>query len=158
RALAAEAEKADADAVTAEMVHNAEWVAGIKLSDDERKRVAASMTGALRDFAAMHKAPVGNDVPPALHFIPEAAPPAAGRGKGEPTKPKADEKKPDKDEDLAFLPLARLAELVRTRQVTSTELTRLYLARLKEYDPALLCVVTLTEELALEQAAAADRD
>ena len=51
-----------------------------------------------------------------------------------------------------------LAALVRTRRVTSLELTRLYLARLRRYDPMLQCVVTYTEELALKQAERADRE
>jgi len=42
--------------------------------------------------------------------------------------------------------------------VSSVELTRLYLARLRQYDPALHCVITYTEELALRQAAQADRE
>jgi Asp-tRNA(Asn)/Glu-tRNA(Gln) amidotransferase A subunit family amidase len=161
RALAAESEKAEfPSTVTVEMVKNAEWVAGIRLDDSERKGVATSMTQVLRDFAAMHKLPVGNDVAPALHFIADTGrPPAAnGRGKVEPIRQKDEVTKPVKDEDLAFLPLTKLAELVRTKQVSSTELTKLYLARLKEYDPALLCVVTLTDELALKQAAAADKE
>src|SRR5262249_27512190 len=66
-------------------------------------------------------------------------------------------KKPEKD-DLAFLPLTALAELVRLKQITSVELTKVYLARLKKYDPALLCVVSLTVELAIKQAEAADKD
>jgi Asp-tRNA(Asn)/Glu-tRNA(Gln) amidotransferase A subunit family amidase len=48
--------------------------------------------------------------------------------------------------------------LVRTRKVSSAELTELYLDRLKRYDPALKCVVSLTEELARKQAAAADKE
>ena len=51
-----------------------------------------------------------------------------------------------------------LAALVRTRRVTSLELTRLYLARLRRYDPVLRCVVTYTEELALKQAERADQE
>src|SRR5205814_8430370 len=40
----------------------------------------------------------------------------------------------------------------------SVELTKLYLARLREYDPVLRCVVTLTEKTALRQAELADRE
>ena len=54
--------------------------------------------------------------------------------------------------------MTSLAALVRTRQVSSVELTKLYLERLKKFDPALHCVVTLTEELALKQAEQADRE
>src|SRR6185503_11758001 len=52
----------------------------------------------------------------------------------------------------------QLAELIRTRRISSTELTKMYLDRLKRYGLKLLCVVTLTEELALKQAAAADAE
>lgn len=61
-------------------------------------------------------------------------------------------------EDLAFAPVTELAQLIRARKVTSTELIRMYLARLKKYGPHLECVVTLTEELALAQAARADEE
>ncbi|HUG90853.1 MAG TPA: amidase, partial [Planctomycetaceae bacterium] len=59
---------------------------------------------------------------------------------------------------LAFLPVTELAALVRTRQVSSLELTKLYLERLEKYDPVLKCVVTLTADLAIEQAKHADRE
>ncbi|MFQ5876408.1 MAG: amidase [Acidobacteriota bacterium] len=61
-------------------------------------------------------------------------------------------------DDLAFLPVTRLAALIKSRRITSVELTRMYLDRLKRLDPQLKCVITLTEELALEQAARADRE
>jgi len=61
-------------------------------------------------------------------------------------------------EDLAFLPVTQLSELVRRRRVTSLELTQMYLARLKRYDPVLRCVITLTEDRAFEQAHAADAE
>ncbi len=60
--------------------------------------------------------------------------------------------------DLAFYSVSDLGELIRTRQVTSLELTTFYLERLKRYDPQLFCVVTLTEDLALDQAARADAE
>ena len=66
--------------------------------------------------------------------------------------------RPAKSEDLAFLPVTELAALVRTRKVSSVELTNLYLERLRRYDPALRCVVSLTEEVALKQAERADRE
>jgi len=66
--------------------------------------------------------------------------------------------KPKTDEDLAFLPLTHLARLIEKRVIKSLDLTKLYLERLKKYDPILHCVVTLTEELALKQAAQADAE
>ncbi|MBM3297359.1 MAG: amidase, partial [Candidatus Aminicenantes bacterium] len=54
--------------------------------------------------------------------------------------------------------VTKLAALLRARKITSTELTQLYLDRLKTYGPRLECVITLTEELALEQARRADAE
>ncbi len=65
---------------------------------------------------------------------------------------------PGRDEDLAFLPAHRLAALLRGRQITSTHLTELYLARLKRLNPTLNCVVTLLEAPAIAEAARADAE
>jgi Asp-tRNA(Asn)/Glu-tRNA(Gln) amidotransferase A subunit family amidase len=59
---------------------------------------------------------------------------------------------------LAFASVGELAELIRTRKITSTQLTKMYLERLKKYGPKLECVVSLTEELALKQAQRADQE
>ena len=61
-------------------------------------------------------------------------------------------------DDLAFEPVTVLSALIRRRRVTSTDLTKMYLARLEKYGETLHCVVTLTADLALAQAAKADRD
>src|SRR3989440_3493330 len=61
-------------------------------------------------------------------------------------------------EILAFASVRQLAELVRTKKVSSVALTQMYLARLKKYDSVLKCVVTLTEERALAQAKKADEE
>src|SRR5207244_5187122 len=61
-------------------------------------------------------------------------------------------------EDLAFATVPQLAELIRAKKVSSVELTKMYLSRLKRYGPKLLCVVTLTEDLAMKQAQDADNE
>ncbi len=61
-------------------------------------------------------------------------------------------------EDLAFAPVTVLAPLIESRKISSTDLTSMYLGRLKRYGDQLHCVVTLTEELARAQAAAADTE
>lgn len=159
RAAVAAAAAQPEGGVTPEMVKNAEWVAGVTLTEAERKAVAGALTRTLQNVASFHKLDIGYSTPPAVRF--DATPgeaPAGGRGKVELGVPAAAPAKPAADDDLAFLPLTALAELVRLKQISSVELTKVYLARLKKYDPALLCVVSLTEELALKQAAAADKD
>ena len=65
---------------------------------------------------------------------------------------------PTKDEDIAFAPLTSLSRWIESRALTSERLTNLYLERLKRFDPQLKCVITLTPELALEQARRADAE
>ncbi|MBM3978910.1 MAG: amidase [Planctomycetes bacterium] len=157
--VAAGAAQPKGAAITEEMVKGAEWVAGIELTAEQRRAVAGTMTRTLQTVASLHKLDIGYAVAPVAHFDP--APwdaPSGGRGKVDWRPKPAAAVRPDKDDDLAFLPLTQLAKLIEQRQITSVELTKVYLARLKKYDPALLCVVSLTEELALKQAADADKD
>jgi Asp-tRNA(Asn)/Glu-tRNA(Gln) amidotransferase A subunit family amidase len=65
---------------------------------------------------------------------------------------------PSKDADIAFAPVTNLSHWIETHQLTSERLTQIYLSRLKKFDPKLRCVITLTPELALEQARKADQE
>lgn len=157
RALIAQAEKTKQ--VTPDMIEEAEWIAGIELTEDQRRITASSMNSQLRAFKAMREVKLDNGVSPAMVFQPETQPTTATKSE-EVIKPiKQDVPKKPKDEDeLAFLTVTELSALVRTKKISSVELTKLYLKRLKKYDPTLLCVVNYTEELALKQAAQADRE
>ncbi len=156
RAVAAQAEKAPA--VTPEMIEQAEWVAGLKLSPDDRKAVAAVVNSAQRGFRALREVKLDNGVPFPLAFNPA---PWLAPGERTGSVEMADNfapRKPASEDDLAFLPVHELAALLRTRAVSSMELTKLYLKRLGKYDPVLRCVVSLTEKTALAQADLADRE
>lgn len=63
---------------------------------------------------------------------------------------------PDNIEKLCYYSVAELAQLVKTKKVSSVALTKMYIERLKRYDPELHCVITLLEESALKQAQQAD--
>ena len=65
---------------------------------------------------------------------------------------------PTDEASIAFAPVTHLSHWMRTGQITSERLTKIYLSRLKLYDLRLRCVITLTEERALERARAADRE
>ncbi|WP_339815139.1 amidase [uncultured Imperialibacter sp.] len=62
------------------------------------------------------------------------------------------------EEELAFLNVEQLAALIKAKKVSSVELTQLFLSRIKQYDPTLLAVITVTEELALAQARKMDEE
>jgi Asp-tRNA(Asn)/Glu-tRNA(Gln) amidotransferase A subunit family amidase len=67
-------------------------------------------------------------------------------------------KVPTDPNEIAFLPAHRLSALIKARHITSTQLTRIYLDRIKRLDPTLLCAVTIMEEQAMAEAAKADAD
>ena len=70
----------------------------------------------------------------------------------------ADADVPSRDDDIAFAPLAKLSRWIEHRKITSQRLAQIYLDRLRKYDPKLRCVITLTPELAMEQAKQADAE
>jgi Asp-tRNA(Asn)/Glu-tRNA(Gln) amidotransferase A subunit family amidase len=145
--------------ITKEMLTDAEKVAGVEFSDEERELMLQGLNRNLASFESLRTLDVANDVPPALYFKP--VPPGARvdvpQRQARRTKVIVDRVPEDLDQ-LAFWPLTHLAALVETRRVTSLQLTRMYLERLKTYGPKLECVITLTEELALQQARRADEE
>lgn len=149
----------ESGALTSDVLAQAERVAGLEFSPEHRELMLKGVNDQHRAFAALREVPLPNQVAPALRFATVDVPPAAVAGLA------ADREalltpveRPDRDEDLAFLPVVALAYLVRTRQVSSLELTRLALDRLRRYNTHLHCVVTLTEDRALRQAQMADQE
>ena len=109
-------------------------------------------------FEAIRAVALPNDVAPAILFQP--LPPARAVPDRPPrfAAPATGVRRPANLEDVAFWPVSRLAVLIRSKQVTSVELTRMYLARLRRHDAQLHAVVTFTDSLALASAARADRE
>lgn len=65
---------------------------------------------------------------------------------------------PTNEEDIAFAPVTRLSRWIEQHKLTSERLTKIYLGRLQKFDPKLKCVITLTPDLALDQAKKADQE
>jgi Asp-tRNA(Asn)/Glu-tRNA(Gln) amidotransferase A subunit family amidase len=150
--------------ITAQTIACAEEIAGVALSPEQREVILEDLRQQRRQIEALHAVPLPNQVPPALHFSPvapgiAAAPEGAGQRGARMVRSRVPLRgRPGDLEELALAPVTVLSEMLRTRRVTSVELTRMYLQRLRRHDPALLAVVTLTEERALLQARAADEE
>jgi Asp-tRNA(Asn)/Glu-tRNA(Gln) amidotransferase A subunit family amidase len=140
------------------MLHAAEQLIGVELNDAQETMALRSVNQNLGSYETLRKIDVPLDTEPAIAFHP------ALPGKKFDWKPirfkltKQDVPKYNSLDEVAFFTATQLGELLRTKQVSSLDLTRMYLARLKRYGPKLLCLVTLTEDLALKQAAEADRE
>ncbi|MYG20758.1 MAG: amidase, partial [Gemmatimonadales bacterium] len=147
------------EALTKADISAAARVAGLEFTDEELDLMVEDLNGTRESYDELRAVEIPNSVVPALHFepaLPGASYPAESSVLRY-TRPQGLERPPDL-EALAFAPVTELAELVRSRQVTSTELTEMYLGRLKAHGETLECLITLTEELALRQAARADAE
>lgn len=144
--------------ITKEMLHTAEKLFGIEFTDAQEAMALNGVNRNLDSYETIRKIDIPLDTEPAIAFHPARAKKQLYSAKTKFRFGKTDLPTFKSVEDLAFATVPQLAELIRTRKVTSTELTKMYLGRLKRYGPKLLCVVTLTEDLALRQAADADAD
>ncbi|UCC82900.1 MAG: amidase [Gemmatimonadota bacterium] len=145
--------------VTKEMLADAEAVAGLEFTEEERELMVEGVNRRLRSYEAIRDLELANHVPPALYFEPVPPGHTATRERGVSRRSEVRmDRVPSDIEEVAFWPVTHLAKLIETRRVSSVELTTMYLERLKKYGPKLECVVTLTEELALEQARRADEE
>src|SRR5262245_44482245 len=121
--------------VTPEMIKQAEWIAGIELTESEKVSTAKEIEDSLKSLQLLRKVDVGYEVPPALCFDPSPGLKSSGpvtRNQARPFE-RSPLRRPSSEEDLAFLSVTELSELIRSRQVKSIELTKLYIERLKRY-------------------------
>jgi Asp-tRNA(Asn)/Glu-tRNA(Gln) amidotransferase A subunit family amidase len=145
--------------ITVEMLRNATAVSGFVFSDAQLETMLDGANQSLGRYEALHAVRLDNSVAPPLYFNPLVPGMPIDRAK-RPFKTSQPPRvtRPSDLEDVAFWPVTQLAHLVQTKQVKSVELTEMYLARLRRYDSALTCVVTLTEDRAMRQARDADRE
>jgi Asp-tRNA(Asn)/Glu-tRNA(Gln) amidotransferase A subunit family amidase len=147
-----------AGSLTAETLAAAQQVASVSLPAAELEAARQLVTRNVNNIALVRNVALPSDVEPAFSYRPPR-PKTPSRLVGRPSRalPTPGPRIGAVDA-LAFEPVTMLAARLRARQVTSTELTTMYLERLKKYDETLFCVVTLTEALAREQAAQADAE
>lgn len=145
--------------ITRDTVIEAEKIIGLDIADTNLDALARGLRAQLRLLQQIRAYPLSNSVPSAMLFNPLPI-----GFKFETVRnpiqlsPLPSVKLPANMDDLAFYSVEELGALIKSRQLTSEQLTKLYLERLKKYGPKLLCVVTLTEDLALEQARQADQE
>ncbi|MEM9413775.1 MAG: amidase family protein, partial [Planctomycetota bacterium] len=136
----------------------AAWVSGFPLEDQDAEKILKRVSRNDNTLNTVRKISIPHNLAPSFEFKPIT------RSESEPTETSVALANdiatglPDSEDEIAFLPVTALGQLIKSRQLTSTRLTNIYLKRLKKYGPMLRCVVNLTEELAFQQAAQADRE
>jgi Asp-tRNA(Asn)/Glu-tRNA(Gln) amidotransferase A subunit family amidase len=143
--------------VSKEMVVSALGVMGLTFTDPQLEMLLPVVNRTLTSYESVRKIDVPLDTAPAISFSPLLPGFKLPKGSAVYRPAKAPARLRFKQrEELAFLPAIQLGALIRAKRITSVALTEMYLERLKTYAPKLNCVITLTEELALEQAKQAD--
>ena len=153
------AQSQDKPAISKEMIDSAAKIAGVAISDEYKDMMLESLNGHGKGFDEIFQLHMPNSAEPALLFLPETSG-VEFETRKLPLRISASPSLavPKSVDELAFASVRELAELVRTRKISSASLTTMYLDRLKRYDARLKFVVTLTEERALGQAKEADRE
>ena len=144
--------------ITSEILADASAVAGLDFTEEERDLMVAGLNRNLESYEALREFPISNDVMPAVRFDP------ALPGRTLPTEARPFRftrhialRRPPDPETLAFMPVTQLSELIRTRQLTSTDLTTLYLERLEQHGPTFEAVIPLMSDRARVHAPRAAR-
>jgi Asp-tRNA(Asn)/Glu-tRNA(Gln) amidotransferase A subunit family amidase len=147
--------------ITPEMIEQALAISGLVFTEDQRKLMVEGLNDTREDIETIRNLNLPNSVAPALVFDPvpggtvlDTARKPARLGPA----PSIASVSVSNEDQVAFASIRQLSELLRTRKLTSLDLTKLYLARLRRYDPRLHFVITYTEDRALKQAAAADAE
>jgi Asp-tRNA(Asn)/Glu-tRNA(Gln) amidotransferase A subunit family amidase len=159
------AEPAEHDAytkITLEMLEAATAIAGIQLTAEQRAMMLEGVTEQRDGLKQIRALKLGPSVAPAMVFDPRPAhftAPAQASQQVRMSAPPPDVSAfASNEERIAFATVRELAEMLRQRKISSVDLTKLYVARLRRYDPKLHFVVTYTEDRAMKQAVAADRE
>jgi Asp-tRNA(Asn)/Glu-tRNA(Gln) amidotransferase A subunit family amidase len=157
-ALLAQVQQSTDARVTAAMLANALSVAGLNISDDDQRAMLQAVNRNLNSYEEVRKVAIPNDVAPPSYFSPIMPGMKMNRTREPLRFSTPNVKRPPNLEDAAYWPILNLAHLIRTKQVTSSELTEMYLSRLHRHNEKLNCVVTFLDELARLQAREADQE
>ena len=133
-----------------------ESLSGLEFTKSERDSALESLARLKAQYDSLRTIQISNDIPLPLYFNPLINGQEIPKGREKYLFQEFPTKRPDNIEDCAFYTIGQLAHLIRTRQISSLELTEMYLSRLERFGPQLECVVTVTKELAIEQAKRAD--
>ena len=148
--------QSDTSRITRKKVAAAQELLGLDFTRAEQDSMLSVLKEYLTNYDSLRKFSIPNNLAPVLVFDPIPTGFSFNAPTAKMKLPPLKVKMPSRMDDLAFFSVRELGELIRTKQITSTALTKFFLERLKKHNPMLLCVVNLTEERALKEAAKAD--
>lgn len=145
--------------ITSRAITQAANIIGLHFTEAERDSMIEGLTDNREKYKTLRSYPLKNSVPPALVFNPIPV----GKTFSHLQKPVEfhipnNVKIPEDMTELAFYPVTKLASLIKSRKISSVELTKFFLNRVQQYGDTLNAVITITKELALKQARKMDAE
>ena len=139
--------------ITPATIDSAADLIGLSFSNSEKDSMLTNLNNQRSNLENLRKIKLENSVAPALIFnpLPQGFFPDQTQKPLDWGLPKTVEL-PEKENDIAFMPVHQLAVLIQTKKLSSERLTRIYLDRIKTYSDTLQCLITLLEEPALQKA------
>jgi Asp-tRNA(Asn)/Glu-tRNA(Gln) amidotransferase A subunit family amidase len=151
--------KAQTKADTIQLIQNTVKLYDLEFTDAEADSMLGNLNNYYQLYKGMHKTLPANNIPYPFAFRPA---PAGMKISSKKEKISWDiplrTGLPANKNDLAFYSIPQLAALIHTKKISSVELTTFFLERLRKWGDTLQCVITLTEELAMQQAKQADAE
>ena len=147
------------ETITTSSVATAENMFGISFSEAKRDSMLGALSSNLKVYNYIHSKNIPNDAPYPLWYNP-VLPTMVVPKKQLPVHfaiPEGVAMPSDKNK-LAFYSILQLASLIKNKKISSVELTKLFIERLKKYTPILHCAIEITDTIALKQARKADAD
>ncbi|MGV8985223.1 MAG: amidase [Cypionkella sp.] len=142
--------------ITAETIAAAERLVGLTYTAQERAQMLGNLEGQILSAKARRAVPLANSVPMATRFDPRLPGFVLPQGQSALRLSPVAEPLPADEADIAFAPVTHLSAWIASGALSSQRLTRIYLDRIAEFGPRLECFATVTPELALAEAKAAD--
>ena len=147
------------DSVTLSQIAGAEKMFGLSFTGAKRDSMTGILTDKIKTYTYLHAQNLSNDIPLPLWFNP-LLPGMVVPGKQMPVQFNIPDQVvlPADRNQLAFYSIPQLASLIKYRKISSEQLTRFFLDRLKKYAPVLHCAIEITEDIAISQARRADAE
>ncbi len=147
------------DKITKDHIKSAEKLFGLNFTESERDSLIEELEYTKEGLIDIRETNVLNSISPKLNFDPRPINFELNTVQEKINWELPENiKLPENKEELAFYSISELASLIKNKKISSTELTKLYINRLKKFGDTLECVITITEELAIKQSKIADEE
>lgn len=145
--------------INPQAIEGAESLLGLSFTPAEKDSMLGNLVNYRKGYESMRKTKIDNSISPSLPFnpLPHGFFPNQNQLENNWGLP-SNVALPDNDHEIAFLSVADLSTLIRTRKISSERLTNIYLNRIKTYSDTLMSVITVLETEALDQAKAMDAE